>query len=64
MKTYQLIPDGEAPAIKCLVCGAVSYNQGDIKNRYCGRCNRFHDDPDISNYYISESLKKPNFFRR
>jgi hypothetical protein len=29
----------------CPFCGSVSYNYGDIKNRYCGRCQRFVDDP-------------------
>ena len=29
-------------SIKCLTCGKTSYNQNDIKNLYCGYCNKFH----------------------
>lgn len=29
--------------IKCLNCGMVSHNLDDIKHRYCGRCNKFHE---------------------
>lgn len=34
-------PDGQS--ITCHVCGATSYNQNDVKHRYCGRCHRFYD---------------------
>ncbi len=29
-------------AIKCLICGFVSYNPNDIEHRYCGNCHFFH----------------------
>lgn len=32
-------------AIECLTCGRVSYNPNDIKNKYCGNCKRFHEQP-------------------
>ena len=32
-------------SILCLCCGLGSPNLGDIKNRYCGLCHVFHDDP-------------------
>lgn len=32
-----------APTYTCPHCGAVSYNLGDIVNRYCGRCHRYYD---------------------
>ena len=32
------------PSITCPICGSVSFNPGDIANRYCGRCHLFLDD--------------------
>lgn len=51
--TYQLIPAQPVPqleawappGIQCLTCGLISYNPNDIRERYCGACHRFHDDP-------------------
>jgi hypothetical protein len=34
---------GRPPAIRCLLCGAVSYHRDDIANRYCGACHLPHD---------------------
>lgn len=31
-------------AIHCRICGATSYNDGDIKHHYCAWCHTFHDD--------------------
>ena len=28
--------------ITCLTCGKTSYHPEDIKNLYCGFCNKFH----------------------
>lgn len=42
---YELDPDGRW--IKCLTCGSVSYNPGDIENLYCGKCGCFHEDREI-----------------
>lgn len=33
------------PSFTCPRCGAVSYNPNDIRERYCGRCHVFVDDP-------------------
>jgi hypothetical protein len=43
--TYELIAlqPGHGAAIRCLLCGAVSVNAGDVDNKYCGRCHLFHD---------------------
>lgn len=30
-------------SITCPKCGMTSYNPNDIKHRYCGNCNQFHD---------------------
>jgi ribosomal protein S27AE len=31
----------------CPRCGAVSYNQTDVAERYCGRCHAFVDDAEL-----------------
>lgn len=30
--------------IKCLICNRTSYHPQDVKERYCSRCKRFHED--------------------
>jgi hypothetical protein len=42
----------------CPRCGAESFNQGDIVNRYCGRCHVFIDDwpRPAPEAYIDESF--------
>ena len=42
--TYELIEAEGVRAIRCLLCGAVSANANDRRQRYCGRCHLFHDD--------------------
>ncbi len=41
-KTYEIVEDGHA--IVCLICGRKSYNANDVAQKYCGDCNRFHED--------------------
>lgn len=41
---YWLSPHGDA--IVCTKCRMVSRNPEDVKNRYCGSCHAFMDDPD------------------
>lgn len=43
--TFLLMDDntGSGPSIVCLPCGRRSFNPTDIRQRYCGRCHRFHD---------------------
>ena len=41
LPTYQIVHDGKA--IRCLMCGKVSYNKTDVRERYCGNCCQFHD---------------------
>jgi hypothetical protein len=36
------------PSFTCPRCQAVSYNPNDIRERYCGRCHVFVDDPPLS----------------
>jgi hypothetical protein len=33
------------PLFVCKICGARSWNPNDARERYCGRCHRFVDDP-------------------
>lgn len=42
--TYEINGD----SIKCAICGSVSYHTDDIAQRYCGRCQRFHEDRMIA----------------
>jgi ribosomal protein S27AE len=41
--TYSIITETvPRTGIKCALCGSVSYNAGDIQEKYCGRCHLFH----------------------
>jgi len=31
------------PAIRCLICDAVSFHPTDISEKYCSRCSSFHE---------------------
>jgi hypothetical protein len=42
MNNYEITAAGKA--IRCLICGAISYHPKDIEERYCGRCHIFHDE--------------------
>ncbi len=48
--TDELLPVGaDSPiglAIRCRRCGHTSYHPEDVRQRYCGACHRFHDDPE------------------
>jgi hypothetical protein len=41
--TYEIVDNGKA--ILCLRCMRISHHPTDVKNRYCGFCHRFHNDP-------------------
>lgn len=38
--TFELIEDGKA--IKCRLCGSISYSKGDIDHQFCGWCKTDH----------------------
>ncbi len=38
---YTLGPDGKS--ITCATCRRTSWNENDVKLRYCGHCRRFHE---------------------
>lgn len=45
MSTYNVVTYGNTKAIKCSVCQKESFNERDIREKYCGYCHKFHDDP-------------------
>lgn len=40
--TFELINKNNQNAIKCLICGRISYNSNDIKYEFCGNCHEYH----------------------
>ena len=43
--------------IRCSVCGMTSWSQGDIQNRWCHKCQKFHRRADQEgNTYPSEAV--------
>jgi len=53
--TYELLPDHTG--IRCLLCGSVSYCANDVRQRYCGRCSRFHEDKILeARWFLREAL--------
>lgn len=40
---YTLLLIDHAPAIRCNFCGMTSHHPQDVANRYCGKCQRFHE---------------------
>lgn len=41
-RTYEVSKDRKS--IKCLVCNMTSHNGGDVSNKYCARCRKFHEE--------------------
>ena len=39
---YEMASNGLS--IKCFLCGTISFNIVDVRNRYCARCSVFHDE--------------------
>jgi ribosomal protein L37E len=42
-RTFTIADDGQS--ITCHACGRTSHNPNDVKERYCGHCNVFHENP-------------------
>lgn len=43
--TWEMVErDDGKQGIKCRVCKLTSWSSEDVKYRYCGNCNRFHDE--------------------
>lgn len=39
----------EFPHIRCPQCNFISYNSNDIKYKYCGHCNEWHEFMELKN---------------
>ena len=37
--------EGAEVQITCPRCGMTSWNPNDVDKKYCGNCDKFHDDP-------------------
>ncbi|MFW5941909.1 MAG: hypothetical protein ACOCXI_08920 [Chloroflexota bacterium] len=44
LRTYEIGRRAGAVGIVCLCCGLGSAHPQDVRQRYCGFCNAFHDD--------------------
>jgi len=40
---YELGEKDGSPFIKCKRCHRTSFNPGDVEQKYCGHCRKFHD---------------------
>ena len=40
---YEVVFENGQKGIKCLKCHLISFNEHDIKHKYCGNCHVFHD---------------------
>ena len=54
MPTYKITNDGKS--ILCLTCEMESWNKNDVEQKYCGKCNKFHEHAIIE--LIKEAIKK------
>lgn len=45
--TFTIADDGKS--ITCHRCGKTSHNANDVAFHYCGRCNVWHDGPNLLN---------------
>lgn len=50
MLTYELTTLGDRPALRCRLCHSISVLEGDIANRYCGRCHLFLESVEAARY--------------
>ena len=42
-KTYEIVSTKEdGLGIRCLICGMTSWNENDVREKYCGNCRQFH----------------------
>lgn len=43
--------------IQCNTCKLKSYNENDIREAFCGRCNKFHDGLDDYTIGVTETQR-------
>ena len=51
--SYSLSFDGKV--IFCRFCGLASHHPDDVQNRYCGKCNLWHDNLKLEEHLIGLS---------
>jgi hypothetical protein len=47
----------ETKCIQCKECNSISYSEGDIERKFCGKCNKFHNLPSSYNFSRKEVEK-------
>jgi hypothetical protein len=65
--TYVIAISDNGRCITCLDCGLTSWNENDVRNRYCSYCREFHDDkekesPSQFSQFSAESPAQAYFF--
>jgi hypothetical protein len=50
-----VLVDTLEPVYDCPYCGARSFNPHDITHRYCNRCHRFEDEPQLTTAPMGET---------
>jgi len=54
------------PSIRCKTCKRRSFNLTDVRERFCGRCHKFHDSPgdyDLEGVVFTPSEATPDTLR-
>ena len=54
MPTYDIVHDGRA--IRCRMCGHVSYHPRDVDERYCVKCGVFHVDMVFDRRHLEKEI--------
>jgi ribosomal protein L37E len=52
--TFIIYKEKGKKKIKCTVCGYVSYNPNDVREKYCGHCHCHHPVTVIKNFLDSD----------
>lgn len=55
-KTYRLGSKDGQSYIECLTCRMRSFNPNDIQHKYCGRCHKFHDEPQEEGHTLAAEI--------
>ena len=62
VKTFQSVHgkfDGRLEkGINCLICGRTSWNQNDVREKYCGNCHQYHDVMSAGLVKVGEFIEK------
>ena len=64
IETVSYTLDFKGSVLFCRLCGRVSHNAEDVKNRYCGNCNVFHDNAALEKWLERQSGKDRSSLER